>query len=107
MRIILCDFNLNSKSILTILDVLFETVYIKVDLFIKHMKQKQKNECIKMIESSKRFLDFLLDYRWFLKDHVTLKTGEIMQKIQLWSQQYITLENILKYKTVILNGVKK
>jgi len=24
---------------------------------------------------------------WFLKDHVTLKTGEMMLKIQLWSQE--------------------
>jgi len=24
---------------------------------------------------------------WFLRDHVTMKTGEIMLKIQLWSQE--------------------
>ncbi len=31
---------------------------------------------------------------WFLKDHVTLKTGVMMLKIQLWSQQSITFYNI-------------
>jgi len=31
---------------------------------------------------------------WFLKDHVTLKTGVMMLKIQLWSQEYITFEYI-------------
>ncbi len=30
------------------------------------------------------------------EDHVTLKTGEMMMKIQLWSQEYITFHNISK-----------
>jgi len=33
---------------------------------------------------------------WFLKDHVTLKTGGMMLKIQLWSQQYIAIEKPCK-----------
>ncbi len=30
---------------------------------------------------------------WFLKDRVTLKTGVMMLKIQIWSQQSITFKN--------------
>jgi len=29
----------------------------------------------------------IIALEWFLKDHVTLKTGVIMLKIQLWSQE--------------------
>ncbi len=36
----------------------------------------------------------------FLKDYATLKTGVMMLKIQLWSEELITLENILKLKTM-------
>ncbi len=32
------------------------------------------------------------------EDHVTLKTGVMMLKIQLWSQKYITFKNVFKKK---------
>jgi len=41
----------------------------------------------------------ILILEWFLKDHVTLKTGVMMLKVQLWSQDinytllYIHIEN--------------
>ncbi len=31
--------------------------------------------------------EIFLEKQWFLKDHVTLKTGVMMLKIQLWSQE--------------------
>jgi len=33
------------------------------------------------------FLIIRISALWFLKDHVTLKTGVMMLKIQLWSQE--------------------
>ncbi len=40
---------------------------------------------------------------WFLKDHVTLKTGVMMLKTLIWTQDYIIFEPILPLKTVTLN----
>ncbi len=37
------------------------------------------------------------------EDHVTLKTGEMMQIIRLWSQELITFYNKFKQKSAILN----
>ncbi len=37
------------------------------------------------------------------EDHVTLKTGVMMLKIQLWSQKYIIFYSMLQQKTISLN----
>jgi len=53
------------------------------NISISHLKNNySKNPVIFLAVSTK-----IIILEWFLKDHVTLKTGVRMLKIQLWSQE--------------------
>jgi len=42
----------------------------------------------RILKKQKMFLEQqIIIFKWFLNDHVTLKTGVMMLKIQLWSQE--------------------
>ncbi len=48
-----------------------------------HKNTKQHNSFFKNIDNNM----LISISEWFLKDHVTLKTGVMMLKIQLWSKE--------------------